>query len=655
MDTATPRPANDPGAPAAGPQAHIPATENPREVTGRSLALGVICAIVFGAGNMYCGLKIGMTVTAGISAAILAVAVIRRLARGSAAECTIVQAVTASTDAVLTGLIFSVPALLLMGLGHGPGHVLLYAAAGAGVGGLLGLLFAVPLRNYLTVEEHQELPFPEATACAKIIVAGDRSGSSARAAFVGLGIAAVLKILFQWLKLWKTDVFHEFPSLHKASFGLDATPVMMGIGYIIGLRITLIVFAGAVLGFVVGVPVIDLLAGTATGLKLGLPAAIHGQGAEDIAREYLRYVGAGAMTMGGIVSAITVIPAIAASIVPALRGLGHRGARGAAPRTERDLSIPAVLGAAAVLCVAVWAVPVFGLGPGAAVLVVLLAFIFSAVSAHMVGLIGSSNQPVSGMTVAALMVATLLLIALGYRGEPGRLAALSTGVLVCIATCTAGGLSQDLKTGVLVGNTPWRIQAVEIVSVICAALAGGGLLLLFARAWGFPSKELPAPQATMIMTMIEGVMGGKLPWPLLIAGGSLALLIEAWNWTAARGRGAWRVSSLGVALGLYLPVQTSATLVVGGFVAWLVRRRFADEAAYERANEQGILGASGLIAGDALMAVVYAVLTLVGVAGTIAVRDLDKHAIAWLDTPVALLVFAGLGYFLYRTARSERS
>jgi putative OPT family oligopeptide transporter len=637
---------------APGPQPHIPATARPPEITARSLVLGFLCAFLFGAGNVYCGLKIGMTVTAGISAVIVAVAVIRGLMKGSGAECTIVQGITSSTDAVLNGIIFSVPALMLMHLARGQAHVLLYTALGAGVGGLLGLLFAVPLRHYLTVEEHGELPFPEGTACAKIVIAGERAGASARAALVGIGIAAAAKLLFQWLRLWKTDMFFEVRSLHKAAFGLEATPVMMGVGYIIGFRITLIVFAGAVLGWVIGIPVIDLLAGTPTGVGLGLPATIHDLGAEAIARDYLRYVGAGAMTMGGIVSAITVLPAITASIVPALRGLGHTGGSGAAvPRTRRDLSLPVVLGAALVLGVGFWAIPTFGLGPAAGLIAILLLFMFSAVSAHMVGLIGSSNQPVSGMTIAALMVATLLLVALGYRGDPGRLAALSTGVMVCVATCTSGALSQDLKTGALVGNTPWKIQVAEIGGTIFAALIGGALILLFDRAWGFGSKELPAPQATMIMTMIEGVMGGKLPWPLLIAGGSLAVLLELWNHTAARGRGARRVSSLGVALGLYLPVSTSATLVVGGFVAWLVKRQFADEAEYERANEQGILAASGLIAGDALMAVAFAVLTLAGVAGKIALRDLDTHAIPAIETPIALLAFAGLGWFLYRTAR----
>jgi putative OPT family oligopeptide transporter len=658
MEPASEGPGTSGGSTAPGLRPHIPASATPRELSLRSVTLGVVCAVLFGAGNMYCGLKIGMTVTAGISAAILAVAVIRRLGRGSPAECTIVQAITAATDAVLTGLIFSVPALFLMKLDHGRLHVLLYAGAGAAAGGLLGLMFAVPLRHYLTIEEHGELPFPEATACAKILVAGEgagpAAGASARAAFVGLGIGAAVKLLFQWFRLWKTDMFVSFAPLHKAAFGLEATPVMMGIGYIIGFRITLVVFAGAVLGFVLGIPAIDLLAGTATGLRLGLPAAIHALGAEAIATDYLRYVGAGAMTMGGIIGAITVLPAIASSIGPALRGLGHRGAAAAVarPRTTRDLSFALVLGVVVLVCIVIGAVPLFGLGPGATVIVAVLAFVFSAVSAHMVGLIGSSNQPVSGMTVAALMVATLLLIALGYRGDAGRLAALSTGVLVCIATCTSGGLSQDLKTGALVGNTPWRIQAVEVVAVLAAAVGGGVLLLLFARAWGFPSKELPAPQATMIMTMIEGVMGGKLPWPLLITGGSLALLIEIWNFSVARGaRAGWRVSSLGVALGLYLPVSTSATLVVGGFVAYLVRRRYRDEAEYERANEQGILGASGLIAGDALMAVCYAALTLLGIAGRLAVRDLDAHAIPWVDRPIALIVFAALGWFLYRTAR----
>ena len=661
MTTAPPTtdlaPASDQAARGPGLEPFIPASESPPELTGRALLLGFLCAFLFGAGNVYCGLKIGMTVTAGISAVIVAVAVIRGLLRGSGAECTVVQGITGSTDAVLNGVIFSVPALMLMGLARGQLHIVLYTGLGAALGGVLGILFAIPLRHNLTVEEHRTLPFPEATACAKIVIAGERAGASARAAFIGIGVAAVLKLLFQWLRLWKTDVFHEFTSLHKAAFGLEATPVMMGVGYIIGFRITLVVFAGAFLGWCVGIPVIDLLAGTPTGLSIGLPASIHGLGAEEIGKEYLRYVGAGAMVMGGIVSAIFVLPAIGSSLVPALRGLkrGGGGAAVATPRTARDLALPAVLGVAVVLVVVVGALRwLFGLGVGATLVTAVIAFIFAAVSAHMVGLIGSSNQPVSGMTIAALVVATAILIAFGYRGTSGQLAALSVGVLVCISTCTAGGLSQDLKTGALVGNTPWRIQVAEIGGTIFAALIGGALILVFDRTWGFGSKELPAPQATMIKTMIEGAMGGKLPWPLLITGGCLALLLEVWNHTFARGRSSWRVSSLGVALGLYLPVSTSATLVCGGFVAWLVRRQYATEEEYERGNEQGILAASGLIAGDALMAVVYAVLTLTGVASVLALRDLEKHAIDGIDIPVALVVFAGLGWFLYRIATRRR-
>jgi putative OPT family oligopeptide transporter len=601
------------------PPSHFPATEKPRELSLRAIVLGLLAALVFGLGNVYCGLKIGMTVTAAISSVVIALAFIKGMRKGSIAECTIVQSIGSSGDAVLNGIIFTVPAMFLMAL---PGseslwNIAVYAAVGGAIGGVLGILLMIPLRHFLVVREHKALPFPEGTACAKILVSGEKGGAAARPVIGGFLAGGLFSVLSGWLQLWKADMFWSIKSLGQAALGLEAGPVLMGVGYIIGLRTTLIMAAGGLLGWTLGIPLLGYLAGTSAGPALGLPPDLASMDVWDIAKGYLRYVGAGAMSVGGIIGALKALPMVVGSIAPALRGFGKKAVGGGAvERTRRDLPIVPVLVAALALLLLLWLVPMFRVGIVPALLLGVLTFLFVAVSARMVGLIGTSSQPVSGMTIAALMFSAGILYLLGYRELDGKFAALTVAVIMCVSICTSGNISQDLKTGFYIGNTPAKLQVAEIIGSIFASAAVVVPLFLFRDA--IARGELPAPQATIIKTIIEGIMGGSLPWRLIILGGCIAAAIELWDATAGRLGEGFRISSLALAIGLYLPVSTSVTLIFGGLAAHLVARRYAKrEAEYETRNEASVLYSSGLIAGAAICAVVYAVLRIAGVAGRI--------------------------------------
>lgn len=610
------------------PPPHFPADAKPPELSVRSVAVGLLAALLFGLGNVYCGLKIGMTVTAAISSVVIALAIIKGMRRGSIAECAVVQSIGSSGDAVLNGIIFTVPAMFLLAL---PGseslwNIAVYATLGGAVGGLLGIFLMIPLRHFLVVKEHRSLPFPEGTACAKILISGEKGGSAARPVVSGFLAGSLFSILSGWLQLWKADMFWSLRALGHASLGLEASPVLMGVGYIIGLRTTLIMAAGGLLGWTVGIPLLYHLGASGAGGFLDIPQDIADMGAWDIARRYLRYIGAGAMSIGGIIGALRALPMVITSIAPALKGFGRRGsaASGDVPRTRRDLPLAPVLVAAGVLLLLLWLIPMFRIGLVPALLLGVLTFLFVAVSARMVGLIGTSSQPVSGMTIAALMFSAGILYLLGYRDLDGKFAALTVAVIMCVSICTSGNISQDLKTGAYVGNTPSRLQIAEMIGSLFAAAVVVLPLFLFRSA--IAKGELAAPQATIIKTIIEGIMGGELPWRLIILGGCIAAAVELWGVTAGRLRPGLRISSLALAIGLYLPISTSFTLIFGGVAAHLVWRRYGrDEADYEKRNEGSVLYSSGLIAGAAICAVLYAVLKLVKVGDLIGLGTVSEE------------------------------
>lgn len=621
------------------PSPYVPSQKSPREFSLRAALLGLVAALLFGAGNMYLGLKVGMTVTAAIPAVIVALAFVKKVFhKGSVLEATIVQSIASSGDALMNGVIFTVPALIFLFPGTDILTLFLYTGIGAAIGGLLGILFMIPLRHLLIIEEHFTLPFPEGKACANIIIAGDKGGETATPVIWGVGVSSIAQFLFQGFKLWSNEPFWTFTRLGKASIGFEASPVMMGVGYIIGLEIALVMLAGGVLAWVILIPVFNFIAGTSLGEFFRISTDIVKLSAFDIWEKYIRYVGAGAVAAGGIISALKVIPMVYRTVKPMVAEIKKkREERQEKVRTQKDLPIILVLAGSLLLLILLWAIPAFKLNLGATILIAFFSFLFVAVSARMVGLIGTTSQPVSGMTIAALMLASIFLILMGYSGESGKIAALSVGVVVAVAICTSGNISQDLKTGFYVGNTPAKQQLAEVLGSAFAALFAGLILIALHKAYILGSPRFPAPQGRLLQTLIDGVMGGQLPWRLLFLGAALAVVAEIAG-----------VSSLSFAIGLYLPITTSASLIFGGLINYMVKKKIPDSEGYEKADKNATLFASGLIAGGAITAVIIAILKIAGIADKMILR---KTFNPWIDNPVAIIVFLGFGYLIYLWAR----
>ncbi len=537
-----------------------------REFTLRAFLLGSLLAVVFGAANAYLGLKAGMTVSASIPAAVVSMAILRGLLKsGTVLENNIVQTIASAGESLAAGVIFTVPALILLGLN--PSLFLIFLVAATG--GLLGVLLMVPIRKHLIEDEHETLPYPEGTACAEVLEAGEEGGQKAREVFLGMGLGALLKFLPAGLRLYPGA-----PSLFlrplKTVLGVDLSPALVGVGYILGLRISALVLAGGVLGWFVFIPLIAHL------------QAIPLAGAEqvfDIWHTKIRYIGAGAVLMGGIVSLFRSTPAIVATLRNLRLG-----------QSRQDLPLPWIALGVALGFLLLWLGPWFGLGFYGALFSVVFAFLFVLVSARIVGIVGSSSNPVSGMTIATLLVTALIFVKLGASGARGMLQVLTLGAVVCIAAAIAGDTAQDLKTGFLVGATPWKQQIGEFIGVLVSAVFIGWTLYLLHHAYTIGSRELSAPQATLMSLVVRGVFEGNLPWFLVGTGVFTALTVELLG-----------IPSLPFAVGLYLPLELSTALAVGGMVAHFTRK-----------SQQGVLFASGLVAGDALTGILIALVLTLG-------------------------------------------
>lgn len=604
------------------------------EFTAQAVILGAVLSLTFGMVNAYLGLKVGLTVSASIPSAVISMTVLKGiLRRGTILENNIVHTIASTGESLAAGVIFTVPALIFLGLSPSGFLIFLLGATG----GLLGILMMIPLRHNLTTREHGVLPFPEGTACAKVLIAGDVGGANARPVFFGIGIGALYQFAMRGLKFWQDTVFWSFSSLHKASIGFELTPIFLGVGYLIGLRVASFMAFGGVIGWSILLPLFDILAGSRLGLVFGLDESVHQLGAFDIWRQYIRYVGAGAVATGGMVALVRSLPAMGQSLRVALAGLRADNGRKQAHRTEQDLHPFIVVGGTGLLGLGLWLIPTFQLGLLAALLAVLFTFVFVVVSARMVGLVGSTSQPVSGMTIAALLSISLILAATGQSGPEGMSVAITCGAVVCIAIALAGDMSQDLKTGALLGATPRYLQLSEMIGVCVAALRAGWVLFLLHQAYTLGSELLPAPQAKLMATLVEGVMQGELPWALLALGGSLALAAEVIG-----------VSSLAFAIGLYLPITTTASLILGGIASWWLKRDASTADNYRQQNERATLFTSGLIAGDALMGIGIAGLVVSGVDRVFALRSPGGGGLEYVLT---ILPFAALTWGLLRMAR----
>lgn len=595
----------------------IPADKTLPEFTPVSLILGLILAVVFGAANAYLGLRVGMTVSASIPAAVISMGILRYLLRrDSILENNMVQTIGSAGESLAAGAIFTMPALFMWAEESHEVAMPSFTeiAAIAVCGGLLGVLFMVPLRNALIVEEHGALPFPEGTACAEVLLAGEEGGAKSKVVFAGLGISALYKFITDGLKLFPSEVHWNLRSLRTA-FGLDVLPALAGVGYICGQRVAANMFAGGVFGWFVLIPAIVLFGGD----NMIAPAAdrISEMDVMSIWGSYIRYIGAGAVAAGGIISLIKTFPVILRTFTKAVRGIGVQ--RQDALRTSRELPMGAVLAGVLLIAVVIWLLPSVPVRLFGAMLVIIFGFFFATVSSRMVGLVGSSNNPVSGMAIATLLIATALLKGTGMTGYTGMVSAICVGTVICIVAAMAGDTSQDLKTGFIVGATPMWQQIGELIGAVVAALTIGGVMYLLHAAWGFGnSSQLPAPQATLMKLVVEGVMGGTLPWGLVFCGVFVAIVIEILG-----------LPVLPVSIGLYLPIHLSAPIFVGGMIRKLVESQKADteEAAALKKDrvDRGLLYSSGMIAGEGLIGIFLAVLAVIPMRGGTAAQYIQLN------------------------------
>jgi putative OPT family oligopeptide transporter len=594
-----------------GFQPYVAPAQSMAEFTAKAISLGVLFGLLFGASTVYLGLRAGLTVSASIPIAVLAISVLKHLGGSTILENNIVQTIGSAGESVAGGVVFTIPALIFL-LPDGPAYfsytqITLLAFAG----GILGVLMMVPLRRALIVKEHGVLPYPEGTACAEVLVAGERGGRLAGLVFAGLGFGALWKSLSWIFNLFLTEIGYsasrtsQFPN---ATLNVDISPEYMGVGYVIGPRIAGTMVAGGVLSWLVLLPLLTLLGAAiptafppihpnfANNPATGAPFLISEMGPGAIWSAYIRYIGAGAVLAAGLITLGRTLPTIMASAREGLKGFGTSDGSGQL-RTERDLPIVFVLGGSLLLAIFLAVMP--GLPTQGnilvSVLIVLFGFFFATVSSRITGLIGSSSNPISGMTIATLIITCIIFVALGWTGDVYGPVALTVGAIVCIAAANAGNTSQDLKTGYIVGATPIHQQMGLAIGVITSSFVIGMTVLYMHRVFGIGSADVAAPQATLMATLIKGLLSQNLPWGLVLVGVFIAVTLELCG-----------VHSLSFAVGAYLPIATTAPIFIGGLVRWWVERRSRETK--ESDLSAGTLFSSGLIAGGSLAGILFAVL-----------------------------------------------
>ena len=586
---------------------YIPAEKVTPELTVTSVIMGCILAVIFGAANAYLGLRVGMTVSASIPAAVISMGVIRViLRRNSILESNMVQTIGSAGESLAAGAIFTMPALFLWaeeGLTSKPGIVEITLIALCG--GILGVLFMVPLRNALIVKEHATLLYPEGTACADVLLAGEEGGANASTVFSGMGLAAIFKFVVDGLKLLPADVAAAFKSF-KGEIGMEVYPALLGVGYIVGPKIASYMFTGSLIGWMVIIPLICLF-GPDTWMYPAAEGTTIAQlyangGASAIWSTYVKYIGAGAIATGGIISLIKSLPLIVTTFRDSMKSM--KGSKNTSTeRTAQDLPMQFILLGVIAMVFIIWIVPAIPVTLLGAVIIVVFGFFFATVSSRMVGLVGSSNNPVSGMAIATLLIATFAIKSSGKTGIDGMTAAIAVGSVICIIAAIAGDTSQDLKTGYLLGATPKKQQMGEMLGVVVSGLAIGGVLYLLDAAWGYGTAEIPAPQAQLMKMIVEGIMGGNLPWGLVFVGVFLAICLEI-----------LRIPVMPFAIGLYLPIYLNATIMIGGIVRGLLdRRKGVDEKTKTAQATDGTLYCAGMIAGEGLVGILLAIFAVVGI------------------------------------------
>lgn len=592
---------------------YISADKKVKELSVLSIIVGVLLSVVFGAANAYLGLRVGMTVSASIPAAVIGMGVIKGILRkNSLLEANIIQTIGSAGESLAAGAIFTLPALFIWadeGVMDKPN--MLEITIIAMLGGLLGIFFMVPLRNALIVKEHGVLPYPEGTACAEVMMAGENGGSGAGQVFLGLGIAAVFKFIVDGLKLVKGVIAIPVSKL-RTEMSAQVYPALISVGYICGPKIASYMLAGGVLSFFVLIPLIGIFGGDAVifPATVSVSEVYETSGAIGIWSNYIKYIGAGAVAAGGIISLIKTIPLIVKTFKESIKSLRiSKDNKNNEDRTKAELPISFIIIGVLVIAILIWLVPAIPVNLLGALLIVVFGFFFATVSSRMVGLVGSSNNPVSGMAIATLLISTIVLKASGLENNKVMTGAIAIGSIICIIAAISGDTSQDLKSGYILGATPKKQQIGEIIGVMSAALAIGGVLYLLS-ATGYGGSELPASQATLMKTIVEGVVGGELPWGLVFVGVFMAIVIEVMG-----------VSVLPVAIGMYLPLELSTTIMIGGVIRWIVeKKKYANAEDKDRVRNNGVLCCSGMIAGEGLIGVLLAVFAIVKV-GDVTLAD----------------------------------
>jgi putative OPT family oligopeptide transporter len=601
---------------------YVAATESPHEFTVKALFFGILFGILFGAANAYLGLRAGLTISTSIPVAVMTVAAFHTLRRfgGSAniLEANLAQTVGSSSSSVASGVIFTLPALFLWGLN--PSLIQMTSLAMAG--GLLGVLFMIPLRRFLIEREHGKLPYPEGTACAHVLVANEAGGNQARNVFIGLGAGAAYKALTGWAQVLSDEAHVRIPFLNKGELGMDLSPALFGVGYILGPRIASMMVGGGLLSSLIIIPFIAYWGDGRPPLYPEMVLTISEMSASQIWTRYVRYIGAGAVAVAGIITLARSLPVMVesfrmgahelkgrvdAEVVTAVDGsapVRHETAhvQPATARTSRDL--PLRLVGIGILLVALTLTflpaPFAALQDNlgrlvAAVCVVIFSFFFVTVASRIVGLVGVTSNPTSGMTIAALLGTSGVFLVLGWTDIYGKAAALTVGCVVAIAASIAGDTSQDLKTGYLLGATPRTQQIGELVGVLTSATFVCLSVLLLAGTFGFGSEELPAPQAMLMKLVIDGVLDQNLPWGLVAIGAGIAITAEL-----------FRIPSLPFAVGVYLPVSTMTPIFLGGMLKLWLERSSEDESQATGRRDRGILLGSGFVGGEGLLGVAIA-------------------------------------------------
>ncbi len=570
----------------------IPTTTAMPESSVYSILMGAIFTMVFAAANTYLGLKVGLTISAGIPGAILATGILKGLfKRNNILEANMVASIAAVGESIAGGIIFILPAIILWGITLRVSTIVIVTL----LGGLVGIFFVTPLRKFLIVEEHGSLVYPESMAAAEVLVNGSEGGSGFKMVLMGLGIGGGYKLASGGFALWSERPEWVIPTYQNSVFGIDTLASLLGVGFIVGTKASAFMFGGSLVAWLGLIPLIKYIGGTVPEPLFPSTMLISEMGASDIWSKYIRYIGAGAVAAGGFISLGKSAPTIIRSFKEAMSGIGKKES-GATTRINEDPPIVWVIASAILVFILAWLLPQIRVGIIGSLMAVVFSFFFAVVSARMVGIIGASNNPVSGMTIATLLFVTAILKITGNIGQEGMITAVMVGGIVCVAIAVAGGTAQSLKTTFVIGGSPRKVQIGMYLGLIFGAVVSGYVLLMLHNTYGIGSEAVPAPQATLMSMVIEGVMTGELPWVLVFVGVSIAIFAEISG-----------LPVLPVALGLYLPIHLNAGILSGGIIRIFVEKKFKkNESLMKEKVERGILISSGLVAGDALMGIVVA-------------------------------------------------